>query len=165
MRRKVLGNKHRDVSASLNNLAEVLTSKGEYESAESLYRESVELNRELLGPIPKTGNGSIVFSGMDARKGGCKDAIKSMAVFGWVLGVCGAVVAGARERRPTGSGPASARRSGCAGRDPFLGADRLPMERLECDGDLFQFDISQAVSGMDEGGRVSETVAKRTGSV
>jgi hypothetical protein len=35
-----------------------------------------------LEPIPKTCCWSMIFSGMDARKGGCRDAIRSMAMFG-----------------------------------------------------------------------------------
>ena len=47
--------------------------------AERLYEEKYGAGLE---PIPETRRLSISLSGMDARKGGCKDAIESMAVFG-----------------------------------------------------------------------------------
>ena len=64
---------------------------------EAVLRRLLPIATIRLEPIPETGRLSITVSGMDARKGGCKDAIESMAVFGRVLGVCGAVVTGACE--------------------------------------------------------------------
>ena len=40
---------HPDVSATLNNLAELYRSQGRYEEAEPLYAQALELLRKLLG--------------------------------------------------------------------------------------------------------------------
>jgi serine/threonine protein kinase/tetratricopeptide (TPR) repeat protein len=48
IRRRTLG-EHRDVAASLNNLANVLREKGDYAGAEPLYREALAMRRKLLG--------------------------------------------------------------------------------------------------------------------
>ncbi len=50
MRRNLLGSEHPDVVRSLNGLASVLSSKGDYDEAESLYREALTMRRNLLGP-------------------------------------------------------------------------------------------------------------------
>jgi len=48
-RREVLGDSHIDVANSLNSLAVVLYEKGEYDEAEALYREALDMNKDLLG--------------------------------------------------------------------------------------------------------------------
>ena len=47
--RKILGDRHPDVAASLNNLAELYRSQGRYEEAEPLYQQALALMQELLG--------------------------------------------------------------------------------------------------------------------
>ncbi|NEQ70120.1 MAG: CHAT domain-containing protein, partial [Symploca sp. SIO2D2] len=49
MRRRILGQEHRDVASSLNNLAFLYKSQGRYEEAEPLYRQALEMWRRLLG--------------------------------------------------------------------------------------------------------------------
>ncbi len=49
MRRRLLGDEHVDVAASLNNVAIVLHAKGEFAAAEPLYREALVQRRKLLG--------------------------------------------------------------------------------------------------------------------
>ncbi|HUU36608.1 MAG TPA: tetratricopeptide repeat protein [Candidatus Desulfaltia sp.] len=48
-RRKVLGNKHLEVAASLQNLGYLLIAKGDYAAAEPLLQESLTIRQELLG--------------------------------------------------------------------------------------------------------------------
>jgi hypothetical protein len=48
----------------------------------SMTRKNIHHHGIGLELIPKTGEWSIILSGMDARKGGCKDAIESMELFG-----------------------------------------------------------------------------------
>lgn len=47
--RQLHGPEHTAVSASLNNLASVLSRQGKYESAEKLFRQSLEMRQRLLG--------------------------------------------------------------------------------------------------------------------
>ncbi len=49
MQRKLLGNEHPDVAASLENLARVLSSQDRLEEAEAKYLEALTLERKLLG--------------------------------------------------------------------------------------------------------------------
>jgi tetratricopeptide (TPR) repeat protein/predicted Ser/Thr protein kinase len=49
LRRQALGNDHRDVAASLNNLANVRFDKGDYAGSEPLYREALAMRRKFLG--------------------------------------------------------------------------------------------------------------------
>ncbi|WP_413167313.1 tetratricopeptide repeat protein [Capilliphycus salinus ALCB114379] len=44
-----LGQQHRDVAESLNNLAGLYESQGKYEEAEPLYQQALEMRRQLLG--------------------------------------------------------------------------------------------------------------------
>jgi tetratricopeptide (TPR) repeat protein len=44
-----LGERHPDVATSLNNLAGLYRAQGRYDEAEPLYRQALELSRELLG--------------------------------------------------------------------------------------------------------------------
>jgi tetratricopeptide (TPR) repeat protein len=44
-----LGERHPQVAGSLNNLAYLYQSQGRYDEAEPLYRQALELRRELLG--------------------------------------------------------------------------------------------------------------------
>ena len=46
---KALGQEHPDTATSLNNLAEVLRSKGDYGGAEPLYRRALAINEKVLG--------------------------------------------------------------------------------------------------------------------
>jgi tetratricopeptide (TPR) repeat protein len=46
---EILGDRHPDVAASLNNLAELYQSQGRYKAAESLYQKALALRQELLG--------------------------------------------------------------------------------------------------------------------
>ena len=49
LRKKSLGEEHPDVAGSLNNLALLYKSQGEYEKAEPLYVEALEMYKKLLG--------------------------------------------------------------------------------------------------------------------
>ena len=48
-REKALGNEHPDTLTSLNDLANLLTDKRDYEGAEALYRRALELRERVLG--------------------------------------------------------------------------------------------------------------------
>jgi serine/threonine-protein kinase len=57
MRRRLLGEEHADIAASLHSLAILSFIKGDYEEAEALCREALEMNRRLLGgEHPCVGN-------------------------------------------------------------------------------------------------------------
>jgi Flp pilus assembly protein TadD len=45
----VLGQKHPDTLASMNNLARVLGSQGKYDEAEAMHRQALQLSEEVLG--------------------------------------------------------------------------------------------------------------------
>ncbi len=49
MSKKLLGDEHPNVAASLNNLANLYYSQGRYENAEPLYKESIKMRKKLLG--------------------------------------------------------------------------------------------------------------------
>ena len=49
MRRETLGNRHPDTLISINNLGQLLHTKGDFAAAESLCREALEVQRETLG--------------------------------------------------------------------------------------------------------------------
>ncbi|MFM6407988.1 MAG: tetratricopeptide repeat protein, partial [Microcystis sp.] len=49
LRKRLLGDNHPDVAASLNNLAEFYYSQGRYTEAEPLYLEAINIFRERLG--------------------------------------------------------------------------------------------------------------------
>ncbi len=49
IRKKVLGDNHPDVAASLNNLAELYQSQGRYTEAEPLYQQSLAIFKQQLG--------------------------------------------------------------------------------------------------------------------
>ncbi len=49
IRRRYLGDEHRDVAESLNNLAMDLEAQGDYAGAEPLFREALAMSRKLLG--------------------------------------------------------------------------------------------------------------------
>ena len=49
MQRETLGNRHPDTLLSINNLGELLFAKGDLATAEPLYREALEVQREALG--------------------------------------------------------------------------------------------------------------------
>ncbi|WP_130758759.1 tetratricopeptide repeat protein, partial [Microcystis aeruginosa] len=49
LRKRLLGDNHPDVAASLNNLAGLYKSQGRYTEAEPLYREALDLRKRLLG--------------------------------------------------------------------------------------------------------------------
>jgi CHAT domain-containing protein/Flp pilus assembly protein TadD len=49
LRREQLGDRHPDVTISLNNLALLYRAQGRFEEAESLYQESLDISREQLG--------------------------------------------------------------------------------------------------------------------
>ena|GEM_PF-5833597 len=49
IRQRILGQQHRDVASSLNNLARLYKSQGRYEEAEPLYRQALEMRKQLLG--------------------------------------------------------------------------------------------------------------------
>ncbi len=48
-RKRLLGERHPDVAASLNNLAALLYATGDFAGAEALHREALSAKRELLG--------------------------------------------------------------------------------------------------------------------
>jgi serine/threonine protein kinase/Flp pilus assembly protein TadD len=50
IRTRRLGERHRDIAQSLNNLAMLYFRMGELDRAEPLFRRAIVLNRELLGP-------------------------------------------------------------------------------------------------------------------
>jgi tetratricopeptide (TPR) repeat protein len=50
IREKVLGPNHPDVAQSLNNLASLLYTKGDYAGAEPLYRRALAIDEKALGP-------------------------------------------------------------------------------------------------------------------
>ena len=50
IRRAALGNEHRDVAESLDDLASLLRRRGDYATALGLARESLEMRRRLFGP-------------------------------------------------------------------------------------------------------------------
>ena len=67
MKKKLLGNEHPDVAASLNNLAYVLAQQGKWVEAETMHREALAMFRKLLGnehPYVATSlnNSAIVFA-------------------------------------------------------------------------------------------------------
>ena len=49
-RERTLGADHRDTATSLNNLANLLETKGDYTAAEPLYRRALEIHENSLGP-------------------------------------------------------------------------------------------------------------------
>jgi tetratricopeptide (TPR) repeat protein len=49
MRKRLLGEAHPDVAASLNNLAGLYDSQGRYEEAEPLYLDALAMKKRLLG--------------------------------------------------------------------------------------------------------------------
>ena len=49
LKEKVLGREHPSTLDSMNNLAEVLRSQGEYEEAEMMHRRTLELKEKVLG--------------------------------------------------------------------------------------------------------------------
>jgi eukaryotic-like serine/threonine-protein kinase len=49
VRKKLLGNEHPAVAASLGGLASMLWAQGKFAEAETLYREALAMNRKLLG--------------------------------------------------------------------------------------------------------------------
>jgi len=49
LRKKLMGNEHADVAASLNNLSGVLWRQGRAAEAETMYRETLAMRRKLLG--------------------------------------------------------------------------------------------------------------------
>ena len=50
IREKILGPEHRDTATALSNLANLLSSKGDYDGAEPLYRRALETDEKVLGP-------------------------------------------------------------------------------------------------------------------
>jgi tetratricopeptide (TPR) repeat protein len=50
MRKNTLGSGHRDVAASLSNLANLLQSTKRYSEAERLYQKSLKLRKKVYGP-------------------------------------------------------------------------------------------------------------------
>ena len=49
MWRGLLGEEHPNVATTLNNLASVLEAQGDYDAAESHYREALALHRRIYG--------------------------------------------------------------------------------------------------------------------
>jgi len=49
IRKKLLGAEHPDTAQSMNNLAELLRAKGDYEAAEPLYRRALDIFTKVLG--------------------------------------------------------------------------------------------------------------------
>ncbi len=49
IRRKVLGNRHPDVAASLNSVGNVLSARGQLTNAETAYREALEIRKKSFG--------------------------------------------------------------------------------------------------------------------
>ncbi|NCR10924.1 MAG: tetratricopeptide repeat protein [Microcystis aeruginosa LG13-11] len=49
MRKRLLGDNHPDVAASLNNLAYLYQSQGRYPEAEPLYLEAINIATQVLG--------------------------------------------------------------------------------------------------------------------
>ena len=49
IKRKVLGENHRDTATSLNNLAELYVAKGDYAKAEPLFRQVLDIHQKVLG--------------------------------------------------------------------------------------------------------------------
>ncbi|HXI67869.1 MAG TPA: toll/interleukin-1 receptor domain-containing protein [Steroidobacteraceae bacterium] len=51
MKRRLLGDKHREIAMSLNNVAVALQLNGDVQGADSSYREALAMQRELLGNV------------------------------------------------------------------------------------------------------------------
>jgi tetratricopeptide (TPR) repeat protein len=49
IRQAILGDEHRDVATTLNNIGRVHYMKGEYDKALTLYNEALAIRRKLLG--------------------------------------------------------------------------------------------------------------------
>ncbi len=49
LRKEILGEKHKDYSNTLNNLAGLYANMGNYSAAEPLYKESLQIRKETLG--------------------------------------------------------------------------------------------------------------------
>eukprot|EP00957_Ditylum_brightwellii_P165637 12609165-Ditylum_brightwellii.AAC.1 len=49
IRRSVLGNEHRDVATTLNNIGRIHFAYGEYDEAHDIYTEALRQRRAILG--------------------------------------------------------------------------------------------------------------------
>ena len=61
IREKELGPDHVDVAASLNNIAVLLKTSGQFEEAEEMYTRSIAIKEKALGPKhPQVGHNPIL---------------------------------------------------------------------------------------------------------
>ena len=51
MRKQVLGDKHPDTATTLFDLAWLYKDRGQYEQAEPLFKEALEIREHVLGPL------------------------------------------------------------------------------------------------------------------
>jgi tetratricopeptide (TPR) repeat protein len=66
---RILGPKHPDTLASMNNLALVLSNQGKYEQAEEMHRRKLELSETVVGKEHEQPRHSAEISGEVSRSG------------------------------------------------------------------------------------------------
>jgi len=66
---RILGPKHPDTLASMNNLALVLSNQGKYEQAEEMHRRKLELSETVVGKKHEQPRHSAEISGEVSRSG------------------------------------------------------------------------------------------------